>query len=91
VFTTQWGTPIDPRNVKRTFDGLLKDAEPPPMRLHDLDHRCASWLQAEGVDLKMISTILGHSSIRVTADAYTHINQDQVIAAMDRLDQSTAK
>ena len=53
VFTTQGGTPIDPRNVKRVFDKLLDDAELPHMRLHDLRHGCASWLLAEGVDLKL--------------------------------------
>src|SRR5262249_50654398 len=47
VFTTQWGTAIDPRNVKRVFDTLLADANLPQMRLHDLRHACASWLLAE--------------------------------------------
>ncbi|MFY9556608.1 MAG: site-specific integrase [Blastocatellia bacterium] len=91
VFTTQWGTPIDPRNVKRAFDTLLDNAELPHMRLHDLRHAWASWLLAEGVDLKTISTILGHSSIRVTADVYAHVNQQQISAAMNRLDQAIGK
>jgi len=91
VFTTECGMPVDPRNVKRVFDRLLKDAKLPHMRLHDLRHGCATWLLAEGVDLKTISTILGHSSIRVTADVYAHVSQQQIGAAMDRLDQSMAK
>ena len=66
------GTPIDPRNVKRRFDALLKDAKLPHYRVHDLRHFCASLLLAQGVPLKVVSDILGHSQISTTADLYTH-------------------
>lgn len=43
------------------------------VRPHDLRHTCASLLRAQGADLKDIQTWLGHSSVAVTADIYTHL------------------
>ena len=73
VFTTGIGTPIDPRHVKRRLDPLLKNAGLPHYRVHDLRHFCASLLLAQGVPLKVVSEILGHSQISITADLYTHV------------------
>jgi hypothetical protein len=42
-------------------------------RVHDLRHLCASLLLAEGTPLKVVSEILGHSRIGVTADIYAHV------------------
>ena len=58
------------------------------MTLHELRHGCATLLRSTGTDLKGISTVLGHSSIRITADTYTHVDEEQIGAAMDRLDQA---
>jgi integrase len=73
VFTTSVGTPIDPRNVKRRLDALLKDAGMPHFRVHDIRHFAASLMLAQGVPLKVVSDILGHSQISTTADLYTHV------------------
>ena len=73
VFTTSVGTPIDPRNVKRSLDVLLEDAEMPHFRVHDIRHFAASLMLAQGVPLKVVSDILGHSQISTTADLYTHV------------------
>jgi integrase len=73
VFTTRLGTPVDPRHVKRRLDPLLKKAGLPHYRVHDLRHFCASLLLAQGVPLKVVSEILGHSRINITADLYTHV------------------
>jgi integrase len=73
VFTTRLGTPVDPRHVKRRLDPLLKKAGLPHYRVHDLRHFCASLLLAQGVPLKVVSEILGHSQINITADLYTHV------------------
>lgn len=73
VFTSSIGTPIDPRHVKRRLDPLLKKAGLPHFRVHDLRHFCASLLLAQGVPLKVVSEILGHTQIRITADLYTHV------------------
>jgi integrase len=73
VFTSGIGTPVDPRHVKRRLDPLLKRAGLPHYRIHDLRHFCASLLLAQGVPLKVVSEILGHSQISITADLYTHV------------------
>ena len=73
VFTTRLGTPVDPRHVKRRLDPLLKKAKLPHYRIHDLRHFFASLLLAQNVPLKVVSDILGHSRISITADLYTHV------------------
>jgi integrase len=73
VFCTAFGTPIDPRNVKRKLDSILKNAKIRHYRIHDLRHFCAALLLAQGAELKVISDQLGHSSIRVTGDVYAHV------------------
>ena len=62
AFTTRKGTPIEPRNINRTFDALVKRAGVQRIRFHDLRHSCATLLFAQGVDLQTIRDLLGHSS-----------------------------
>ncbi len=73
VFTTAVGTPLEPRNVNRHFASLLKAAGLPHQRFHDLRHACASLLLAQGLDLKVVQEVLGHSSITITGDLYAHV------------------
>lgn len=73
VFTTQFGTPIDPRNVNRWFDALCKRAGVPRVRVHDLRHTCASLLLAQGVHPRVVMEILGHSQISMTMNTYSHV------------------
>jgi integrase len=88
VFTTSLGTPIDPRNVKRKLDAILKSAKMRHYRIHDLRHFFASLLLAQGVELKVVSELLGHSDIRITDDIYTHVLpslKKQTIDLMDKI------
>jgi integrase len=74
VFPSTIGTPLDQRNVIRLFKGALRHAGlPESTRFHDLRHASASLALAAGVDLKVISQRLGHSTITITADLYTHV------------------
>jgi integrase len=73
VFTTSLGTPIDPRGVKRKLDSILKKAEMRHYRVHDLRHFFAALLLAQGVELKVVSELLGHADIRITGDIYAHV------------------
>jgi integrase len=86
VFTSSIGTPVDPRHVKRRLDPLLKQAELPHYRVHDLRHFCASLLLAQGVPLKVVSEILGHSQISIAADLYTHVLPSMRKEAIDLMD-----
>lgn len=73
VLTSAIGTPLDERNVNRSFERLLARARLPHMRFHDLRHSAASLLLAQGVPLRVISELLGHTKIGTTADLYTHL------------------
>jgi integrase len=84
VFTSLVGAPIDPRNVKRVLDRLIKNAKLPHCRIHDLRHQFASNMLAGGVDLKIVSDCLGHSQLAITADTYAHVSQDLIREAMDK-------
>lgn len=73
VFTSVIGTPLEPRNVVRRFHAVLKEAGLRHQRFHDLRHCAATLLLAQGVELRTIMEILGHSQISITADLYTHV------------------
>jgi integrase len=85
VFTTRKGTPIEPRNINRTFDALVKRAGVQRIRFHDLRHSCATLLFAQGVDLQTIRDLLGHSSIGVTSAIYVDVLREVQRDAVDRL------
>ena len=73
VFTSALGTPLDPRNVTRQFKALLKRAELPDIRLHDLRHSCATLLLAQNVNPRVVMETLGHSQVSLTLNTYSHV------------------
>ena len=73
IFTTSIGTPIDPRNLYREFSQICEKAGLGHWHPHELRHSAASLMLASGVKLQVVSEVLGHSSIRMTADVYGHI------------------
>jgi len=86
VFTSTIGTPLEPRNVLRAFQSHARKAGLPHQRFHDLRHACASFLLAQGVDLKVVQETLGHSQISTTADIYAHVMPSLRRQAADRMD-----
>ncbi|MGW2258737.1 tyrosine-type recombinase/integrase [Streptomyces sp. NPDC001780] len=85
VFTTKNGTPIEPRNLNRSFEALCARAGVRKVRFHDLRHTCASLLHEQGADARMIMEVLGHSSIRVTMNIYTFVRLDSQRSAFERV------
>ena len=73
VFPSTVGTPITPRNLSRSFAGMLKKAGLPHMRFHDLRHSCASFLAASNPPTppRVAMEILGHANIHPTLQFYT--------------------
>lgn len=63
VFTSNIGTPLIARNVVRDFHKILRKAGLPHHRFYDLRHSCASLLLAQGIGMRTIMEILGHSQI----------------------------
>jgi integrase len=88
VFTTEIGTPLEPRNVLRRFEALAARASLPGVHLHTLRHSAASFLLAAGTHTKVVQEHLGHSSYAITADIYSHVAPVQQREAADRLDEA---
>ncbi len=77
VFATEAGTPLNPTNLRRrSFSSLLERAKLPEIRFHDLRHTCATLLLSRNVNPKIVSEMLGHSSISITLDTYSHVLPD---------------
>ena len=70
------GKCLNPKNFTKSFSCIIASKKLKKIRFHDLRHSCASLMLSSGVALKTASQILGHSSISITADLYTHVNQD---------------
>ena len=83
VFTNECGDPIRPDSVGQAFARLVKTAGVPPIRLHDLRHTHASQLLMAGVNVKVVSERLGHSSVSFTLDTYAHVMPCQHAAAAE--------
>jgi integrase len=87
VFPNACGRPLDGTNVLRQqLQPLLRRAGLPPIRFHDLRHTAATLPLRKGVNPKIVSELLGHSSVSITLDIYSHVlpdMQEQAAAAMD--------
>ncbi|MEW6523654.1 MAG: tyrosine-type recombinase/integrase [Bacillota bacterium] len=87
VFANEDGTPADPWNiVKRHFKPLLKNAGLPDIRLYDLRHTCATLLLVAGENPKIVSERLGHASVTMTLDTYSHVLPDMQENATAKLE-----
>lgn len=73
VFTSEGGEPLDARGVRRDFARHVASAGLGRLRFHDLRHSCASLLLAQGVPARVVMETLGHSSIAVTMNVYSHV------------------
>jgi integrase len=76
VFTYPDGRPLAPDRLTRHFAALVRGSGLPPIRLHDLRHGAASLAPSAGAELKVVSAMLGHASIQLTADTYTSVLPD---------------
>jgi integrase len=85
VVTRADGSPMDPRRVSRLFTALAK-RQGFDFTFHGLRHAYASLMLASGVDLKVTSQLLGHSTIGITADLYTHVAERLHKDAANKLD-----
>ena len=88
VFTTKWGTPIEPRNFYRSFQARCTRADVPHIRVHDTRHTCASILAALGVHPRVAMRILRHAQIAMTMEVYTEVPDDLTRDALKKLGDS---
>lgn len=73
VFTREDGEPLHPETVTDMFKRRAAGANLPPIRFHDLRHTYASLALKGGIHPKVVSQRLGHSSIAITLDTYSHV------------------
>lgn len=85
VFTTPTGAPIHSTNLLPPWRALLARLGLPRVTLHDLRHAAATIMLSEGVPLPTIAAVLGHSTIRVTADLYAHVIEESKLQASEAM------
>ena len=91
VFASSVGTPRSSQNVtRRSFRPLLKRLELPPIRFQDLRHTAATLLLGEGTHPKVVSEMLGHASVQITLDTYSHVTPTMLRVAADAMESVLA-
>ncbi len=85
VFTTIAGSPLSSAVVTHRFQEILATAGLPRQKFHDLRHAAASFMLVQGVALRVVMEVLGHSDIAVTANTYSHVMPDLQRDATDRV------
>ncbi len=89
VFPSVTGTTTSGTNLLgRYFRPLLKRADLPPVRLHDLRHTCATILLMAGKHPKYVQELLGHASISITLDTYSHVIEGMDGGLGDAMDEA---
>ena len=87
VFAIEVGGIINPSNLSnRNFTSLLERAGLPKIRSHDIRHTCATILLSRNVNPKVVSEMLGHGTIAITLDTYSHVlpnMQSSAVTAME--------
>ena len=82
------GGPINARTLHRAFKGMLRAADLPDIRFHDLRHCYASFLLATGVNDQVLQENLGHSTITITKNTYTHLMSSMKADAAEKLEET---
>jgi integrase len=87
VFTNDDGSAIHRERVARAFKRALKQADVRPIRIHDLRHTFATLQLEQGVNVKKISEMLGHSNVGITLGIYSHVTKQMDREAVDRMEE----
>lgn len=90
IFPSTIGTPLEPRNLFREFKDLLRKANLPDIRFHDLRHTFATLALSQGVSVKVVQEMLGHSDASMTLKVYSHTTPGMQKEAAKKMDEITA-
>jgi integrase len=86
VFINQVGKPLDPVDLGIVrFHAFLRDAGLPRIRFHDLRHTAATLMLKNGINVKVVSEMLGHASITITLGIYGHVLPDMQQTAVEKM------
>jgi integrase len=91
IVCTSHGTPIDPNNVERNQARIMKAAVVPVLTTHSLRHTAATLMLLSRVPIKMVSEKLGHASVTITLDIYSHVLPNMQQMAADAMDAALAR
>ena len=84
-------SPLDPAYIRTRLHLILEHAQCKQIRFHDLRHTFATMALGSGMDVKTLSSMLGHVSATTTLDIYTHITNPMRSEAAAKIDQRIAK
>ena len=87
MFPSTIGTPMDPSNLYHIFKDLLKLANLPDIRFHDLRHTAATLMLQQNVHPKIVQSRLGHSDISMNLNTYSHVLPSMQDEAAEKLDE----
>ena len=92
VFPNEFGRLMDPHNFARNFEGIMKrikkeNKDFPDITLHCLRHTFATLSLESGIPAKTIQEILGHSTISMTLDLYSHVTEKMKFEASEKINQ----
>ncbi len=86
AFPTPKGTPMDPHRLFNSCKHLLKQAELPDIRFHDLRHTAATLMLGGGIHLKIAQERLGHACISYTLGIYSYVLPSIQVEAAEKMD-----
>lgn len=91
VFTQPDGTPLYPQTVTAAFKRIAIELGIPTIGVHGLRHSSATMMLASGISPKVVSQRLGHASVSITLDTYSHVLPAHDQAAADFIGHSLAE
>jgi integrase len=87
VFIRPDGSPMNPSAVTLAFRRIIKKSGLKRIRIHDLRHTHATLMLRAGIHPKVVSERLGHASIGITLDTYSHVLPGLQEAAAEKFDR----
>lgn len=87
VFPSMTGTPFHHSNLTKSYKRILQTAELSGFRMYDLRHSCATLLLSSGENAKIIQERLGHASVVLTLDTYSHVLPEMQKQASEKLEK----
>ncbi|WP_372448955.1 hypothetical protein [Qaidamihabitans albus] len=88
MFTTQYGTPVEPRNFNRSWDTRIRKAAVPKITVHDGRRTCATPLVDLDVHPRQVMRILRHAQFALTMEVYAQASSSRTRAVLKRLGDS---
>ena len=76
--------PCEPRNLRKIYKTMLQHAGVRDLKFHGLRHSFATRLLSKGVDVKTVSSIIGHSKVQTTMDLYVHPSKQTQMDAINK-------